>query len=364
MLLGAWLLSCQDPAGTGRTAPPDPPAPCDGHGDSCTTACCEAGTACQHGFCIDAAHDLDADGVPAAWDCDDYDRTVHPGAPEVCDSKDNNCNGTEDEGVRNADGTCHPPCEDLDQDGEDTCAGDCDDTDATVNTGADEVCDGKDNDCNGIADDGFDADGDGVGACQDCDDTDMTRASGFQELCDGVDNDCNELVDDGRLCGALGTCAGGRCTWHFDAGSDDVEHDDGYPGRNGGWCAGPDEPASFNLVGAPARGTRDFPYGIFLATFTASVSDNTTSWGDCGTALRLRANDRDGDGSGTCRTCWFGGDVALVPRHFATAGRIEEHDLRFSIGPERSGHVIEVVALRGSCRAVEVCVGEVDIVQQ
>lgn len=33
-------------------------------------------------------------------DCDDTDASVHPGAPEICDSKDNNCNGQVDEDVQ------------------------------------------------------------------------------------------------------------------------------------------------------------------------------------------------------------------------------------------------------------------------
>ena len=362
VVLGAG--GCQEPP-AGGNPPPDPPPTCDGHGDACIERCCPVGLACQREQCVNGGRDLDADGYPAALDCDDYDRDVYPSAYEYCDYKDNNCNGIADELVRDPDGTCHPPCEDLDLDGESTCDGDCDDDDATVNTGSTEICDGKDNDCNGTSDDGFDNDGDGVGECEDCDDEDRTRAPGFQELCDGVDNDCNNVVDDDtEVCGRLGTCETGQCTWHFDAAGDGVEHDDGYRDALGAWCAGPEEPANFVLVSGPARGTRDFPFGIFIATFTIRVNENSTGWRDCGTAARLRANDRDGDGSGTCRNCWFGGDVALVPRHFTTAGRYEEHELRFSLGPERANHVIEVVALRGSCRDVEVCVGEISIVQQ
>ena len=44
------------------------------------------------------------------WDCDDRDPTVFPGNPEVCDGKDNNCNGQVDEGVINACGDCNPSC--------------------------------------------------------------------------------------------------------------------------------------------------------------------------------------------------------------------------------------------------------------
>jgi hypothetical protein len=45
------------------------------------------------------------------------------------------------------------PCKDLDGDGVTDCAGDCNDSDAKIRTGAAEVCDGRDNDCNGSIDD-------------------------------------------------------------------------------------------------------------------------------------------------------------------------------------------------------------------
>ncbi len=40
--------------------------------------------------------DYDADGYTET-DCDNYDPEVYPGAPELCDGKDNNCNGQVDE---------------------------------------------------------------------------------------------------------------------------------------------------------------------------------------------------------------------------------------------------------------------------
>jgi hypothetical protein len=99
-----------------------------------------------------------ADGT----DCNDEDPTVNPGRKEVCDYKDNNCNGLIDEGVtttyyRDADGDGYG-------DPKNTIAGcaqpngfilagaDCDDTRPDVHPGAEEICDGIDNNCDGIID--------------------------------------------------------------------------------------------------------------------------------------------------------------------------------------------------------------------
>ncbi|MEZ4953746.1 MAG: MopE-related protein [Saprospiraceae bacterium] len=76
---------------------------------------------------------------------------------------------------------------------------DCDDNNAAIHPGAAEICDGLDNDCDGILGaDEVDADGDGYMVCEDdCNDGDPTIHPFAIELCDGIDNDCNGLVDDG-----------------------------------------------------------------------------------------------------------------------------------------------------------------------
>ena len=105
---------------------------------------------------------------------------------------------------------------------------DCDDDNPAVHPGAGEICDGVDNDCNGLTDDGdgnvlaetvfyADVDGDGHAgstfskrACDkpegyyptndDCDDVDASTYPDALELCDGVDNDCDGVVDDDAVC--------------------------------------------------------------------------------------------------------------------------------------------------------------------
>jgi hypothetical protein len=42
--------------------------------------------------------DEDGDGSPSNVDCDDHDASVHPGAAEVCDDRDNDCDDQVDEG--------------------------------------------------------------------------------------------------------------------------------------------------------------------------------------------------------------------------------------------------------------------------
>jgi hypothetical protein len=137
----------------------------------------------------DELTDADGDGAPACADCDESDAAVFPGAPELCDGIDNDCDGI-------------VPADEVDDDGDGfaECDGDCDDADGAVFPGAPEICDGVDNDCNGVADDDPgcgcpDDDGDGVSTCDgDCDDADPAVYPGAPELCDGIDNDCDGIV--------------------------------------------------------------------------------------------------------------------------------------------------------------------------
>jgi MYXO-CTERM domain-containing protein len=60
---------------------------------------CPTGESCQNGTCCG---DADSDGYSAQTcggdDCDDTDATVNPGAEEICNDIDDDCNGTIDDG--------------------------------------------------------------------------------------------------------------------------------------------------------------------------------------------------------------------------------------------------------------------------
>lgn len=186
--------------------------------------------------------DADGDGSPAGVDCNDTSASIYPGAPEVCDSVDNDCDGEADEGAkityyydgdRDGFGTagstytaCTAPVGYVAQ------AGDCNDTNASIYPGAAESCDGVDNNCNGSIDEGFvttfyyDGDKDGYGqtslsirACSapvgyvsaggDCNDQDASIHPGVNDTCDGKDNDCDAAIDENP-----------DKTWYRDADSD------------------------------------------------------------------------------------------------------------------------------------------------
>jgi hypothetical protein len=115
------------------------------------------------------AADRDGDGYAAAEaggdDCDDADPSVHPGAAETCDGRDEDCDGAIDEDLESE----QPWYPDADGDGYGVpgepvtaCAApagygdgqdDCDDASATAYPGATEVLDGADQDCDGVVDD-------------------------------------------------------------------------------------------------------------------------------------------------------------------------------------------------------------------
>ncbi len=111
--------------------------------------------------------------------------------------------------------------DDADGDGVTECDLDCDDSDAARYPGAEEVCDGIDTDCDGAISDEADDDLDGFLACDECNDGDASANPDGDEVCDEVDNDCDGDVDEGEVCENIGTFHGGGgcgCTTGSGAG--------------------------------------------------------------------------------------------------------------------------------------------------
>src|SRR5262249_36391769 len=76
-------------------------------------------------------------------DCDDTNPTTYPGAPQLCDGRNDDCSSPVWPSLT---GTNEM---DDDGDGYSECQGDCDDTRGTTHPGAFEVNDGRDNECSG-----------------------------------------------------------------------------------------------------------------------------------------------------------------------------------------------------------------------
>jgi hypothetical protein len=166
-------------------------------------------------------------------DCDDTDPNVHPGAVEICDDKDGNCDGVGDtpkgtwysdedgDGYGNP-GMPHPAC--TQPQGTVADRSDCDDNDPDVHPGVPEVCDGDDDNCDGRPDLGYvatwytDDDGDGYGdeseavkTCDpdpswvtivgDCDPANANAHPGAAEVCNSYDDDCDGVL---LFCGYTG----------------------------------------------------------------------------------------------------------------------------------------------------------------
>jgi len=209
------------------------------HCGRCNTACrfdgaeaaCVAAV-CRMGSCAAGAIDLDRNPMNGC----EYRCT--PSGPESCDGRDNDCDGTVDNGVDlNTDvsncgacgrvcptanssaacvagvcrvGSCRAGFVDLNSDPADGCEWQCGALDGT--RGA-ETCDGRDNDCNGLIDDGAVAgvgDACGPGVCrtgrQACE-SGVLRCVGAPtatlELCNGRDDDCDGMIDEAPPGGSL-----------------------------------------------------------------------------------------------------------------------------------------------------------------
>ncbi len=293
---------------------------CDGIDNDCDSAVDE-----DVGFLLYADLDGDGYGDPTAEvyacyptdgivensdDCDDTNETVYTGAPEVCDTLDNDCDAEVDEGVQNtyyrdADGDLFG----TDDDTVDACepvegyvdvGGDCDDLDIERNPELPEVCDGKDNDCDGDIDSDAidrisvwpDTDADGYGEtggvaildCSvpsgyidnelDCDDSNNAVNPDAVEVCDAIDNNCDGATDDVDLDADSFTDA--ECVGGSDCNDTDAAI---YPGATDTWYDGVDSDcAADDDYDADVDG---YVPDAYVGLTTTGVSTALLPGGDC-----------------------------------------------------------------------------------
>jgi len=270
-------------------------------------------------------------------DCDDLESGIYPGATELCNGIDDDCDGDIDDNAPAAQ-TWY-----LDNDGDgvggfwltqEACdmplgyapdSSDCDDTNASVYPLAPELCDGSDNDCDGnLGGDEIDNDGDGFTECsQDCDDANALRFPGSAELCDGIDNDC----DAATIAGDGETDDDGDSVLNCDDCDDDPTTGPGvYPGA-AEVCDGIDNDCDGTVdVGASDESTWYFDadgdtHGGFLLTQQACTAPTgyVSSSDDCAEldpnsypgapevcdGVDNDCNGQIDDGSGAAGTTWY-----------------------------------------------------------
>ncbi len=279
------------------------PSQDDADGDRMGDACDPSPSVPPTGMCdgvndvADTYADSDGDGWGDPCDLDPAWSATYPGAPEVCDGRDN------DGDLVFAPGELS----DSDADNALTC-GDCSDTNPLIHPGAVEICNGVDDNCNGTVDESFpDLDGDGIKDCvdncagiQNPDQTDHDD-DGSGDACDVcTDTDGDGFGDPGF---PLNTCPTDNCPTvsnptQADADGDgigdacdacsDADGDGfGYPTLPASTCPPDNCPAVAN----PTQADADLD-GI------GDACDN------CPTIANPTQTDSDGDGQGNaCDNC-------------------------------------------------------------
>jgi hypothetical protein len=163
---------------------------------------------------------LHCEGEPAAagfsdrdGDCDENDEKVNPGGAEVCNKKDDDCDGQVDEGAEpveqwpDADGdgfysarTGTPKVGCGNVKGYAASGGDCDDLDPAIHPSAVETCNERDDNCDGDVDERVRPQC-GVGWCAryspTCSAQDCRPGAPRTESCNAFDDDCDGELDNG-----------------------------------------------------------------------------------------------------------------------------------------------------------------------
>jgi hypothetical protein len=169
--------------------------------------------------------------VAEAGDCDDYDDAAHPGATEICNQDDDDCDGEIDEDVApvelwpDADGDGYydarteqvgtPKMGCLGLKGWAARPGDCQPMNKDINPGAIELCNYLDDDCDGDVDERVRPTC-GEGWCRrespSCDPQYCVAGDPVPEKCNLLDDDCDgELDEEPDACPTGQRCDAGAC---------------------------------------------------------------------------------------------------------------------------------------------------------
>ena len=209
--------------------------------------------------------DGDGDGYTVcANDCDDGNPAINPGAAEVCDNADNNCDGTIDENLTQPTTCGAGEC--ADNTGEETCTAGVwgNNTCDPFAGAAAEVCDSLDNNCDGTIDDNLTRPtACGVGECtgntgaETCtagvwgNNTCDPFAGAAAEVCDNLDNNCDGSIDEGLQyqlttsvnpsgTGSINPDCSGGCTYDcLDLAVLNAIEDNGHPFNSWTGCDSP-----------------------------------------------------------------------------------------------------------------------------
>lgn len=329
---GDGIASDEDCDDNNANVSPSKPEICDGLDQDCDSEIDEDPTDAPAWY-TDADADTYGTGSPVyaceaptgtsgtLGDCDDANNNIHPGASEVCNEVDDNCNNSKDEGVESTfyldddgDGfgnptqpkdACEAPKDYVDNDD------DCDDSEAAINPEGTESCNGLDDNCNTTIDEGFgggtfylDADDDTYGdpskptaACvappdhvvdnTDCNDANPDIFPGAEETCNLLDDNCDDAIDEGIP----------TSTFYADADGDGY----GNAGETADACQAPDGMVS-NDDDCNDNAASAYPGAAEICN---TIDDNCNDQVDEGSALSYQDLDKDGFGdpavsSSTC----------------------------------------------------------------